>query len=145
MVVHIVKLCVGVDRVEELAVWQEARWKAREADPSLPPIGHVTRMMPKRRDEIVDGGSLYWVIKGEILVRQQITDIERLVDADGIKRCRLVLGRDLVLTRPHPRRPFQGWRYLKAEDAPPDLGKGIGHGDDLPEEMRRELDALGLL
>lgn len=145
MVVHLVKLCVGVDRVEQLVEWQQMRREAREADPSLPPIGHVTRMTPKRRDEIVAGGSLYWVVKGEILVRQRITEIENLVDADGIKRCRLVLGHDLVLTRPHPRRAFQGWRYLRAEDAPPDLGKNESPGDDLPDEMRRELGALGLL
>lgn len=145
MVVHLVKLCVGVDRVEQLAEWQELRREARAADTSLPPIGHVTRMTPKRRDEIVAGGSLYWVIKGEILVRQRITDIENLVDADGIKRCRLVLGHDLVLTRPHPRRAFQGWRYLRDEDAPPDLGKDILPGSDLPDDMRRELGALGLL
>lgn len=145
MVIHLVKLCVGVETVEQLAVWQAARWEARDADPSLPPIGHVTRMTPKRRDEIVGGGSLYWVIKGSIQVRQEITRIENLVDAEGIKRCRLVLGRDLILTRPHPRRPFQGWRYLKAEDAPADLGKAGPMEGDLPEDMRRELDALGLL
>ena len=75
MVVHLVKLCVGVDRVEQLVEWQQMRREAREADPSLPPIGHVTRMTPKRKDEIVAGGSLYWVIKGEILVRQRITEI----------------------------------------------------------------------
>lgn len=145
MVVHLVKLCVGVETVDQLAAWQEARWQARDADPSLPPIGHVTRMTPKRRDEIIEGGSLYWVIKGMILVRQEITAIENLVDGEGIKRCRLVLGRDLILTRPHPRRPFQGWRYLKAEDAPADLGQSADAEGELPEEMRLELDALGLL
>jgi hypothetical protein len=145
MVVHLVKLCVGVETVEQLAVWQSARREARDADPSQPPIGHVTRMTPKRRDEIVAGGSLYWVIKGSIQVRQEITEIENLVDAEGIKRCRLVLGRDLILTRPHPRRPFQGWRYLKAEDAPADLGEAGAMEGDLPEDMRRELDAMGLL
>jgi hypothetical protein len=145
MVVHIVKLCVGVESVEQLAEWQAGRRLAREADPSLPPLGHVTRMMPKRKDEIVEGGSLYWVVKGVILVRQRITDIQGLVDGEGIKRCRLVLGAPLILTKPHPRRPFQGWRYLKAEDAPPDLDAVSAEGDDMPEQMRIELAELGLL
>lgn len=145
MAVHIVKLCVGVDRVEELAEWQAERQAAYAADSSLPPPGHVTRMMPRRRDEVVDGGSLYWVIKGTILVRQRITDIQELTDADGIRRCRLVLNSPLVLTKPHPRRPFQGWRYLKVEDAPPDLGAELGDDFEMPAEMRAELAELGLI
>ena len=145
MTVHIVKLCVGVDRVEDLAEWQAGRQAAYKADPTLAPPGHVTRMMPRRRDEVLDGGSLYWVIKGNILVRQLITDIQELTDSEGIRRCRLVLNSPLVLTRPQPRRPFQGWRYLKAEDAPPDLGAEMSEDFEMPAEMRAELAELGLI
>jgi hypothetical protein len=145
MVVHIVKLCVGVDRVEELVEWQKSRWADYAADPSLPPPGHVTRMKPRREDEILDGGSLYWVIKGNILVRQQITGIEPVTGDDGIQRCRLVLLSPLILTRPQPRRPFQGWRYLKTEDAPPDLAAQSTAEASMPEEMRIELGELGLI
>lgn len=145
MTIHLVKLCVGVDRMEQMFAWVAERHAAYAADPSLPRPGHVTRMTPRRRDELLDGGSLYWVIQGNIQIRQKILDIEQFNDAKGIGRCRLVLGPDVVPTRWQPRRPFQGWRYLKVEDAPPDLD-GVGDNpSDLPEEMRKELAELGLL
>lgn len=145
MTVNLVKLCVGVDRVEQLAAWQELRRAAAAADPNEPPPGHVTRMFPKRRDEILEGGSLYWVIKGQILVRQLITGLDEVVGADGIRRCRIGLESPLVLTRPQPRRAFQGWRYLKVEDAPADMDGSIAALEDIPEAMRAELAELGLI
>jgi hypothetical protein len=135
---HILKLCVGVSEVSELADWQERRLRENAR------IFHVTRMMPRRRDEVLDGGSLYWVIRAKITVRQQIIDIEPFTDVDGINRCRLVFDPELVLVKPVPKRAFQGWRYLKAEDAPADLSKQNGDAD-LPVEMRLELAELGLL
>ena len=101
-------------------------------------------MVPRRAKEILDGGSLYWVINGMITVRQRIVAIEPFVDDDGVKRCRLELNPELVPVRPVPRRPFQGWRYLKDEDAPPDMDIADGE-EDLPEDMRRDLGSLGLL
>ena len=138
MALHILKLCVGVSEVSELADWQERRLRENAR------IYHVTRMMPRRRNEVLDGGSLYWVIRAKITVRQRIIDIEPFTDVDGINRCRLVFDPELVLVKPVPKRAFQGWRYLKPEDAPADLGKQNGDAD-LPVEMRLELAELGLL
>ena len=138
MPLNLVKLCVGVSDVSELAHWQAERLRQQRR------IFHVTRMIPRRRDEVLAGGSLYWVIKAMIVVRQRIVDIEPFTDADGINRCRLIFDPELVLVRPTPRRAFQGWRYLNAEDAPPDLETGDGSAE-LPSKMRNELAELGLL
>lgn len=99
-------------------------------------------MLPKRRDEILDGGSLYWVIKGFVAVRQKLLDIRPFTDKEGVSRCHLVYDRELVLVAPQPKRAFQGWRYLAAKDAPSDIGKAARN---MPEKLRRELAELGLL
>jgi len=138
MPLHLVKLCVGCRDIAHLAAFQKARREATGRN------AHVTRMVPRRAKEILDGGSLYWVINGMITVRQRIVAIEPFVDDDGVKRCRLELDPELVPVRPVPRRPFQGWRYLKDEDAPPDMDIADGE-EDLPEDMRRDLGSLGLL
>jgi hypothetical protein len=138
MALHILKLCVGVSEINELVEWQAMRQR------SVGKIWHTTRMIPKRADEVTTGGSLYWVIKGMISVRQRITAIEPFKDDEGISRCHLMLDSELVPVRPQPRRPFQGWRYLVDEDAPADLPKGAS-GQDMPEQMRNELAELGLL
>ncbi len=106
---------------------------------------HTTRMVPTRAAEIVGGGSLYWVIKGSVQCRQAITEIRPFTDGEGIGRCHLVLDPVVVKTDWQPRRPFQGWRYLKPEDAPADLGKGRAELAELPPKLRRELAELGLL
>ena len=100
-------------------------------------------MVPKRRDEVLDGGSLYWVIKGFTTVRQPLIDIRPFVDREGVPRCHLVYGQEMVPVAPRPRRAFQGWRYLDPKDAPPDLGKNAP--TDMPDKLRRELAELGLL
>jgi hypothetical protein len=133
--IHIVKLCVGADSVEDLAQWQKGQIKKRKR----PVCG--TRMWPKRKDEVLDGGSLYWVIKGVVLVRQAIVEIADVTDDHG-ERCGLYLDAQLVRTAPQPRRAFQGWRYLTAADAPADLDSAKG-GADLPEHLRRQLVELG--
>ncbi len=138
MPLHLVKLCVGCRDIAHLAAFQKKRLGTTGRN------AHVTRMVPRRAEEILDGGSLYWVINGVITVRQRITAIEPFVDENGVKRCRLELDPELVPVRPVPRRPFQGWRYLKDADAPPDMA-GVENDDDLPEEMRRDLGKLGLL
>jgi hypothetical protein len=140
-----VKLCVGADSIGDLQEWIDRRLKERKRRKQ--PIEHIhtTRMMPTRKDEILDGGSLYWVIKGEIAAREKLVDIRPFVDKDGIKRCRLVMDGKVIPVRPKPRSAFQGWRYFLAKDAPPDLaksGKGLA---ELPESLRRELRELGLL
>ena len=99
-------------------------------------------MVPKRRAEVLDGGSLYWVIKGFIAVRQRLLDIRPFVDKEGVSRCHLAYDKDLVVVRPQPRRAFQGWRYFEPKDAPRDIGKS---GAGMPDKLRRELAELGLL
>lgn len=137
MPLHIVKLCVGADSVEELALWQRGQVAAGRR---LPVCG--TRSWPKRGAEVLDGGSLYWVIKGQILVRQRIRDIAEVEDEHGL-RCGFWLDPTLLRTRPTPKRAFQGWRYLEAQDAPPDLGALGDAAEALPEALQRELAQLG--
>jgi hypothetical protein len=133
MALHLIKLCVGVDTLDELREWRAERDKAGHK-PVVP-----TRQTPKRAAEIVDGGSLYWVIKGQIMVRQSILDIRTL--EGGPQPCRIDLDPLLVPTYPQPRRAFQGWRYLEPKDAPGDLPAGaLG---DMPEDLARQLRELG--
>ena len=143
MALHLIKLCVGCDSVEDLAEWVDARMAEKKRRGEKPEHVHVTRMVPKRIAELIDDGSLYWVIKGNIQVRQPLTDIQPFVDGEGVGRCRLVLAPRLVRTEWQPRRPFQGWRYLDADDAPRDLREGRG-GDDIPPALLAELAGLGL-
>jgi hypothetical protein len=146
MTIHLIKLCVGVDSIEDLLDWRKKMAAKAKAEGRIYEPGHTTRMMPARREEVLDGGSLYWVIKGVIQCRQRLVDIRAVTGDDGISRCRLVFDPKLVRTRPQPRRAFQGWRYLKPEDAPPDLPGGeAGDLDKMPAEMRRELMDLGLI
>jgi hypothetical protein len=145
MTVHLIKLCVGVDTAKDLADWQAERLTrlARAGEPVE--LCHRTLQTPRRRDEALDGGSLYWVIKGFVLVRQRVLDLRADVKEDGTACCGIVLDPELVFTRPHPRRAFQGWRYLDALDAPPDA-KGFEEGtDEMPRAMREDLRKLRLI
>jgi hypothetical protein len=142
---HLIKLCVGAGSVEDLADWQKsARAQRDPARGDRRPV-HVTRMFPRRAAEVLDGGSLYWVVAGSVCVRQRVLDLEPVTDAEGVRRCAIVLDPDLVRTEGRPRKPFQGWRYLTAADAPPDLtATGEGSGTGLPAELERTLGVLGL-
>lgn len=145
-VLHLVKLCVGVDEVADLARWQTERSIDRKMAGLDPRPRHVTRMWPRRGDELLQGGSLYWVIRGITLARQRLEMLEEVTGPDGIRRCALILNPEIVRTAAAPRRPFQGWRYLQPEDAPPDLAAGVGGGEDeLPAEMAAELTRLGVV
>lgn len=143
MPLHLIKLCVGCDSLADLAAWQKQRLKEKRAKGQKPELVHVTRMTPKRAEEVLDGGSLYWVIKGQIAARQKLLEF-REIKKNGIPHCGLVYHRELVAVAPRPRRPFQGWRYLEEKDAPPDLARTKG-AKGLPEALQRELAALGLL
>lgn len=139
---HIIKLCVGVKEVAELADWQARRMKLD------PPLRHQTRMMPKKVGEVLDGGSLYWVIGGYVRVRQRILDIREEQWDDGSACCGLVLDRELVPVEVRPQKPFQGWRYLDAAAAPPDLPRGAVQAaglEKLPPKLRNELRELCLI
>jgi hypothetical protein len=109
-----------------------------------PELVHVTRHMPKRAEELLDGGSLYWVIKGHVAARQQLVDIRGVKSKDGVPRCGLVYDTKIIPTLRRAHRPFQGWRYLESADAPSDVRELKG-GKGLPEALRAELAELGLL
>ena len=136
---HILKLCVGADSVEDLLDWQATH-------PSPFPTGerrHVTRMWPKREAELI-GGSLYWVVKGVILCRQRIIRLDRVEGGDGIQRCGIVMDPSVIRTEAATRRPFQGWRYFDPADAPRDLPKARVEDDVLPPAMALALAEIGL-
>jgi hypothetical protein len=137
---NLIKLCVGADAVEDLVAWQAAR----RAETGGRPVAHVTRMWPKRADELCAGGSLYWVFKGFVLARQRILGLEPVEGADGVRRCAILLDPEVVRTAAQPRRPFQGWRYLREADAPRDLDGGLGRAA-LPPRLMAGLDAMGVL
>lgn len=145
MALHLIKLCVGADTIEDLRDWVSRRALTAMAAGLEPTSSHTTRMIPKRTDELLDGGSLYWVIKGQVQARQPLLDLKSFKDTDGITRCELVLGPEVIETTLQPKRPFQGWRYLKDEEAPRDLANLGAEGGELPLELRRELAELGLL
>jgi hypothetical protein len=138
--INLVKLCVGCDRVEELEAWQvsraagQARYQPR----------HVTRMWPRAEKKILNGGSLYWVFKGFILARQKFIRLDEVIGNDGIRRCGIVMERALIRTEAVPRRPFQGWRYLKPGETPRDLPESRQSEDELPHELSAALAEIGI-
>ena len=138
MALHLIKLSVGVTSLDELRRRQSEHGAAR------PPLHHATRNFPRRAADILEGGSIYWVINRILSARQRILDIREATRDDGTRCTQLVLHSDLVGVRPRVVRPFQGWRYLDAADAPADLHHACEQAD-LPEAMRRELASLALL
>lgn len=135
--VNLVKLCVGVDSVADLT----SRIDARQSTETQ----HVTRMWPKRASELLDGGSLYWVIKGVIQARQEIIGLDEVIGNDGIRRCGIRLDACLIRTTGAPKRPFQGWRYLMPENAPPDLPSARQHEIEIPPALNTALAEIGVI
>ncbi|MFN3613399.1 MAG: DUF1489 family protein [Rubrimonas sp.] len=142
-VLHLLKLCVGAASVEDLLDWRERRRAEAVASGADPTFRHVTRMWPRRADELLAGGSLYWVFKGAVLARQRILALDRCDLGDGVERCAIVLDDEVIRTRPQPRRPFQGWRYLSPEEAPPDLDAADAPSS-LPHALQAALAELGV-
>lgn len=134
MPLHMIKLCVGCDTVEELVEWHKGR-----GGPQDPWVLH-TRQTPKRGAELIDGGSLYRVFKGVILCRQAILAVDTVGEGPNA-RCEVTLSPEIVRVAPTPRRAFQGWRYLTVADAPPDLGDQAD--GDIPEDLARALREAG--
>lgn len=139
-VLNLIKLCVGAEAVEDLLHWQ-AQPRAKGPD-GLP--RHITRMWPKREAEILEGGSLYWVFKGLVLCRQPIARLDEYYREDGIRRCAIVLEPEVTRVAPTRKRPFQGWRYLKPEDAPPDISSRADRVE-LPPQVERALAEIGVM
>ncbi|WP_068082475.1 DUF1489 family protein [Polycladidibacter stylochi] len=147
MTLHLVKLCVGVDSVEQLRSYVEQRQIIALANGLSDEQIHTTRMVPTRSQELLDGGSLYWVIKGVIQARQKLIDIRVYNDNSGRKCCDLVMEPHVVNVQHQPKRPFQGWRYLKDGEQPQDSLRGASALDTstMPEVMRLELEELCLI
>jgi len=142
MTVHLIKMAVGVTDLDHLRDFQQGR---RFDAGGRPAVTGFTRRKPRRPDEVLDGGSIYWVIKGSVRCRQRILDLEDAVDGDGKPFCRLVLDPELVPVLPTARKPFQGWRYLEPAAAPADLGGAEPAPGELPPHLLAELRALGLV
>lgn len=138
---NLIKLSVGSETIESMAAWQAS---ARAQGPDGRPR-HVTRMWPKREAEVLAGGSIYWVIKGVIQCRQPILRLDEVDRGDGIRRCAIVLGGVPVPVVPTPKRPFQGWRYLRPEDAPMDMDPARAAEEPLPAELSVALAEMGVL
>jgi hypothetical protein len=145
MALHLIKLCVGADSIVDLKEWIDERLAEKRRKRQPAEHVHTTRMVPTRREELLKGGSLYWVIRGDIACRQRLLDIRETTDKEGVRRCQLVLDPKVIPVIPRPRGPFQGWRYLPGDEAPADLGRSGKGLAKLPEAMRRELRELGLL
>jgi hypothetical protein len=135
------KLCVAIDSVQHL---EEHRELFHTKDGTAY-HRHITRYEPKRAAEMLDGGSIYWVIKRFVQVRQRIIGFEKIDTDNGVK-CMIMMEPKLILTESQPRRPHQGWRYLNAADTPKDAVHSTGMSDEkIPEDMAGELRKLGLL
>lgn len=139
--INLVKLCVGAESVESHIEWQRTT-RIRSDDGHR---RHTTRMWPKREDELVNGGSIYWVIKGFIQFRQRIIRFDEIIDGRGIRRCGIIMEEEVIRTQTVARRPFQGWRYLTAEQAPDDLPHGRESDSQLPAEMNHALSQIGVI
>ena len=138
---HLIKLSVGSESVDTMADWQATR--PAQTEDGLP--RHVTRMWPKRAEELLQGGSIYWVIQGFVQCRQRILRLDEVVREDGIRRCAIVLDPKIIRTASARKRPFQGWRYLQPADAPADLSGTRQHEDALPAELSAALADIGVL
>jgi len=137
------KLSVGTESIATLQEWQIGYASRREKRGLSPYHEHVTRMFPKKVEALLEGGSIYWVIKGLIQCRNELVALEETKTRDGRRACSILMQPKLIAVVPTPKRPFQGWRYLKAEDAPADLSE-LGGANDLPPELRAKLANLGV-
>lgn len=145
MTVNLIKLCVGIEDVDHLAEVQKKRLEHKKRAGLPQELIHVTRSFPRRANEVLDGGSMYWVIRGIIRVRQKITDLRETVNDAGKPACGIVLDPEHVLTERRSFRAFQGWRYFAVDDAPRDIRDLDADTSELPDDMADELKELGLI
>lgn len=141
MPIHMLRLAVGAPDLADMREWRthnQITWQGRQVVPTY------TRRAPTRTAELLDGGSLYWIVKGVLCCRQRFIGFDQVATPEGESYCRMLMDPELVETVPLPRRPFQGWRYLKPEDAPADLADAHQDGDALPPHLLAELRDLGL-
>ena len=141
MTIHLLRMAVGINSIAELINLQKRR---RQTNPDSK-LFNTTRNVPKRLDELLDGGSIYWVVKRLIRVRQEIISVSQEINNEGKKYCLIEINPKLIKVEPRTQKPFQGWRYLNTEDAPGDIELRSSPEAELPEEMLIELKELGLM
>ena len=135
---HLKKIAVGIETIERLYVRQKM------IKETYGTILHTTRNMPKKREDLIKTGSMFWIIKRKVLVRQKILDILSVIRSDGSKGCEIELDKKLIRVIPTPMKPFQGWRYYLEEDIPRDLNLDEETDENLPDDINAELIKLGL-
>ncbi|MBL6959180.1 MAG: DUF1489 domain-containing protein [Rhodospirillales bacterium] len=145
MTVHLIKMAVGVEDVQHLADLQSRRLEQSKKTEKKPELYHFTRHMPRRSEELLEGGSIYWVIKRLIRVRQRILGLKQTNRPDGRPACAIILDSQLVRTEPRRFKAFQGWRYFQSADVPKDSSKDMDAVSEMPSELAEELKDLGLL
>ena len=145
MTINLLKMSVGVESIKQLEQKQIQKLSDAVNRNEKPEIIHITRNTPRRTNEVLQGGSIYWVIKRFVLVRQKVKDVRQIEVKNGKKKCAIILHPDLIKTEIKKIRPFQGWRYLSEQDAPKDLPKTLLSNNNLPIELINELRHLGLL
>ena len=139
MALNIVKLAVGIRNVEHLKQKQKTRIEQEGV------LVYTTRNTPVRSTEILNGGSIFWVFKGLILARQKILGFDKYIGEDNVLRCKIILDSEIMVTEPHQKKPFQGWRYLKQKDAPKDREIFSDIKTQLPLQIEKELSLIGIL
>ncbi len=143
--VNLLRTAAGLKDLQELQALQ-AHFKTRVCKGFGDVVVLTTRNTPKRADELMDGGSVYWIVKNIIQARQTILDIETIKDADGQKYCQILLEPKIMRVMPVAQRAVQGWRYLEASKSPQDLGiLHVSNDETPPENMAQDLKAMGLL
>ncbi len=144
--INLIKLCVGAENVSDLYNWQKNRIIPKKIGNTKSSATFlVTRMRPKRETEILNGGSIFWVFRGLILARQKILGIDKYIEEDSVLRCKIILDREIILTEPHQKKPFQGWRYLNQKDTPKDREIFSNTKTQLPLKIEKELSLIGIL
>ncbi len=145
MTVHLIKTAAGLQEIDQLIDRQAANRLKYDGKPAT---YAYTRYMPKRAEDILEGGgSIYWILKNRIQVRQKILGFEIQTESDGMQWCQIIVEPQLYRTLAVQKRAIQGWRYLEPKDAPKDRGlytPGQSQ-DEMPEAMADELKKLGLL
>ena len=145
MTINLIKISVGIEDIDHLKRRQEQSISNAISSGVVPEIVHYTRNTPRRANEWLQGGSIYWVIKRFIRVRQLIKDIRQVNGPKGKKSCAIILEPGIIRTEIKKFRVFQGWRYFPLNDAPADLPISSISDNDFPEDLVNDLKELGLI
>ena len=145
MYANFLRTGVGVESIEHLYEIQHGHRQIKFNGENHAYL--FTRRTPTRANDLINGGSVYWIIKRQICARQTIADIQTLKDEDDKPFCHVIMNQQIYLTQPVAHKHIQGWRYLSPEKAPKDIGLFTPNNrpDDIPPELAAELAEAGLL